>query len=120
LMAKIVSLGDSLKSRLEIGLTGSFSFNWPIVRRAGDSECPGFPFPMVLLGDKDLLCTSAGLAECARCGQTLGVRPCKIPNFLRKPESLYQRGSPWISGYRVHLIDNNTKSYIASHKIIST
>jgi hypothetical protein len=43
-MAKMFSLGDSLKSRLEIGVTGSFSYNWPVVGRAGDSERWGFPF----------------------------------------------------------------------------
>jgi hypothetical protein len=78
-MAKMFSLGDSLKSRLEIGLTGSFSFNWPIVGRAGDPERQGFPFPIILLGDKDLLCTSAGLAERARCGRTWEVRPVLPP-----------------------------------------
>jgi hypothetical protein len=58
LMAKMFSLGHSLKSRLEIGITGSFSFNWPVVGRVNDSERRGFPFPIVLLGDM-----SARLAE---------------------------------------------------------
>jgi hypothetical protein len=74
-MAKMFSLGDLLKNLLEIGVTGSFSFNWPIVGRAGDSKCRGFPFPIVLLGDKDLLCTLAGMAERARCSWTWEVRP---------------------------------------------
>jgi hypothetical protein len=73
-MAKMFSLGDSLKSLIGIGVSGSFNFNWLVVGRAGDSERWGFPFPIVLLGDKDLLCTSAGLAERARCGQTWEVR----------------------------------------------
>jgi hypothetical protein len=73
------SLGDSLKSRLEIGVTNSFSFNLPIVGRASDSERRGFPFPIVLLGDKDLLCTSVGLAERASCGRTWEVRPVLPP-----------------------------------------
>jgi hypothetical protein len=42
---------------------------------AGDSERRGFSFLIVRLGDKDLLCTSAGLAERARCGRTWEVRP---------------------------------------------
>jgi hypothetical protein len=70
LMAKVFSLGDSLKSHLETGITDSFNFNWPVVGHAGDSEHQCFSFPIVLLGDKDLLCTSAGLAERARCGRT--------------------------------------------------
>jgi hypothetical protein len=38
------------------------------------------------------------------CGGALGARgrgACKTPDFRRKPESLYHRDSPWISGYRV-------------------
>jgi hypothetical protein len=73
-MVKMFSLGDSLKSLQEISVSGSFSFNWPIVGHAGDSECRGFPFLVVLLGDRDLLCTSAGLAEWSRCGRTWEVR----------------------------------------------
>jgi hypothetical protein len=38
LMAKMFSLRDSLKSHLEIGVTVSFSFNWHVVWRGGDSE----------------------------------------------------------------------------------
>jgi hypothetical protein len=79
LMAKMSSLGDSLKSHLEISITGSFILNWPIVGCVGDSKCRGFPFPIVRLGDKDLLCTSAGLAEQARCGRTWEVRPVLPP-----------------------------------------
>jgi hypothetical protein len=74
LMAKMFSLRDSLKSHLEIGVTVSFSFNWHVVWRGGDSERRGFPFLIIRLGDKDLLCTSAGLAERARCGRTREVR----------------------------------------------
>jgi hypothetical protein len=47
---------------------------------------------------------------------------CKTPDFHTKSESLYHRDSPWISGYRVQNVSQNkyTKSYIASHKGIST
>jgi hypothetical protein len=69
-MVKIFYLGDSLKSFLEIGLSGSFSFIWPVVGRAGDYERQSFPFSIILMGDKDLLCTSAGLYERARCGRS--------------------------------------------------
>jgi hypothetical protein len=67
-MVKMFSLGDSLKSHREIGVFGSFSLSWPIVGHAGDSERRGFPFLIVLLADKDLLCWSAGLPERAWCG----------------------------------------------------
>jgi hypothetical protein len=50
-MAKMFSLGDSLKSRIDIGVSGSFSFNWPVVARAGYSKHQDFPFSIVLLGD---------------------------------------------------------------------
>jgi hypothetical protein len=79
LMEKMFSLGDSLKSHLEIGVTGCFCFNWPIVGRAGDSERRGFPFPIILLGDKDLLWMSAGLTERASCSRTWEVRPVLPP-----------------------------------------
>jgi hypothetical protein len=69
-MAKMFSLGDSLKSLLEIDITDSFSFNWPVMGRAGYSEHQRFPF----LGDKDLLCTSVGLAEQARYGRIWEVQ----------------------------------------------
>jgi hypothetical protein len=69
-MAKMFSLDDSWKRLVESGVSGFFSFNWPVVGRAGDYERQGFPFPIVLLGDYDLLCTSARLAERARCGRS--------------------------------------------------
>jgi hypothetical protein len=78
-MVKMFSPSDSLKSLLEIGVFGSFSFNCPIVGRAGDAERWGFPFLIVLLGDKDLPCTSVGLAERARCGQIWEVWPVLPP-----------------------------------------
>jgi hypothetical protein len=52
------------------------------------------------------------------------VRPvsttCKTPDFHRKPESLYHRDSPWISGYRVQNVSQiNTHSHTSHHiKII--
>jgi hypothetical protein len=78
-MAKMFSLGNSLKSRLKIGFTGSFSFNWAVVGRASDFECQGFPFPIILLGDRDLLCTLVGLAERGQVRPDLEVRPVLPP-----------------------------------------
>jgi hypothetical protein len=41
---------------------------------------------------------------------------CKPPDFHRKPESLYHRDSPWISGYRVQNISQiNTQSHTSHH-----
>jgi hypothetical protein len=41
---------------------------------------------------------------------------CKTPNFHRKPESLYHRDSPWISGYRVQNVSQiNTQSHTSHH-----
>jgi hypothetical protein len=41
---------------------------------------------------------------------------CKISNFHRKPESLYHRDSPWISGYHVQNISQiNTQSHTTHH-----
>jgi hypothetical protein len=41
---------------------------------------------------------------------------CKTPEFHRKPESLYHRDSPWISGYRVQNVSqNNTQSHTSHH-----
>jgi hypothetical protein len=50
-----------------------------MVGRAGDSERQGFSFLIVLLGDKDLLCRLARLAERARCDRTWEVRPVLPP-----------------------------------------
>jgi hypothetical protein len=45
-----------------------------------------------------------------------GSRVCKTPDFHRKPESLYLRDSPWISGYRVQNISQiNTQSLTSYH-----
>jgi hypothetical protein len=95
LMAKMFSLGDSLKSHLKIGVIDSFSFNWPVVGRAGDSECRGFPFPIVRLGDKDLFCTSAGLAERARCGRTWEVRSVLPPSGVASWDARVRARDPW-------------------------
>jgi hypothetical protein len=45
---------------------------------------------------------------------------CKTPDFHRKPESLYHRDSPWISGYRVQNVSQmNIQSHTTHHiKII--
>jgi hypothetical protein len=41
---------------------------------------------------------------------------CKTPDFHRKPESLYRRDSPWISGYRVQNVSqNDTQSHTSHH-----
>jgi hypothetical protein len=95
LMAKIFSLGDSLKSRLKNGVTGSLNINWPIVGRVGDSEHQGFPFLIVRLGDKYLLCTSAGLAERAMCDRTWEVRPVLPPSGLASWDARVRARDPW-------------------------
>jgi hypothetical protein len=42
--------------------------------------------------------------------------PCKTPDFHRKPESLYHRDSPWISGYRVQNVSQiDTQSHTSHH-----
>jgi hypothetical protein len=47
--------------------------------------------------------------------QTLDLK-CKTPDFHRKPESLYHRDSPWISGYRVQNVSqNDTQSHTSHH-----
>jgi hypothetical protein len=41
---------------------------------------------------------------------------CKTPDFHRKPESLYHRDSPWISGYRVQNVSQiDTQSHTSHH-----
>jgi hypothetical protein len=41
---------------------------------------------------------------------------CKTPNFRRKPESLYHRDTPWISGYRVQNVSQIiTQSHTTHH-----
>jgi hypothetical protein len=41
---------------------------------------------------------------------------CKTPDFRRKPESLYHRNSPWISGYRVQNVSQiDTQSHTSHH-----
>jgi hypothetical protein len=41
---------------------------------------------------------------------------CKTPDFHGKPESLYHRDSPWISGYRVQNVSQiNTQSHTSHH-----
>jgi hypothetical protein len=42
---------------------------------------------------------------------------CKTPDFHRKPESLYHRDSPWISGYRVQNVSQITTQSHSSHHI---
>jgi hypothetical protein len=42
---------------------------------------------------------------------------CKTPDFHRKPESLYHRDSPWISGYRVQNVSQNVTQSHTSHHI---
>jgi hypothetical protein len=51
-------------------------------------------------------------------GATLAadVAACKTPDFHRKPESLYHRDSPWISGYRVqNVLQIITQSHTLHH-----
>jgi hypothetical protein len=42
---------------------------------------------------------------------------CKTPDFHRKPESLYHRDSPWISGYRVQNVSQTDTQSHTSHLI---
>jgi hypothetical protein len=44
-------------------------------------------------------------------------RDCKTPDFHRKPESLYHRDSPWISGYRVQNVSRIDIQSHTSHHI---
>jgi hypothetical protein len=45
-----------------------------------------------------------------------GEEKCKTPDFHRKPESLYHRDSPWISGYRVQNVSQiDTQSHTSHH-----
>jgi hypothetical protein len=46
----------------------------------------------------------------------VGSGSTETPNFHRKPESLYHRDSPWISGYRVQNVSQiNTQSHTSHH-----
>jgi hypothetical protein len=41
---------------------------------------------------------------------------CKTPDFHKKPDSLYHRDSPWISGYRVQNVSQiDTQSHTSHH-----
>jgi hypothetical protein len=42
---------------------------------------------------------------------------CKTPDFQTKPESLYHRDSPWISGYRVQYVSQIITQSHTSHHI---
>jgi hypothetical protein len=94
-MAKMFSLGDSLKSHLEISVTGSFNFNWPAVGCVGDSERHGFPFLIICLGDKDLLCTSAGLGARARCDWTWEVQLVLPSSRVASWDARVRARDPW-------------------------
>jgi hypothetical protein len=77
-MAKMFSLADSLKSLLEISVSGCFSFNCPVVGRAGDAECG------VSLSDRSLggQGPPAHVGRASRTGQLrpdLGVWPVLPP-----------------------------------------
>jgi hypothetical protein len=53
--------------------------------------------------------------KCVEHTSTQGIL-CKTPDFHRKPESLYHRNSPWISGYRVQNVSQiKTESHTSHH-----
>jgi hypothetical protein len=94
-MAKMFSLDDLVQSLLEIGVSGPFNFNWPVVGHAGDSERRGFPFPIVLLGRRTSSTrrpgwpNGPGAARIGRCGRSYPL--------LGLPLMMPKQG-PWTPG----------------------